>query len=59
MAWKILLLKQLWKNWTCSSPDSGKWTNLVGGIWKEYQQMQVRNLPRQSSKNNAKLAEFI
>ena len=24
----------------------GKLTNLVGGIWKESQQMQVRSLPR-------------
>ena len=36
----------------------GKSTNLVGGIWKESQQMQVRSLPRLSSKRNVKLAEF-
>ena len=24
--------KKLWKNWTCSIPDSGKLTNLDGGI---------------------------
>ena len=40
-------------------PDSGKSTNLVGGIWKESQQMQVRSLPRRISKKNAKLAEFF
>ena len=39
--------------------DSGKLTNLVGGIWKEYQQMQVRSLPRWISKMNARLAEFV
>ena len=59
MAWKISLLQKLWTNWTCSSPDSGKLTNLAGGIWKEYQQMQVRSLPRQSSKRNVKLAELV
>ena len=37
----------------------GELTNLDGGIKKESQQMQVRSLPRRSSKNNAKLAEFI
>ena len=36
-----------------------KLTNLAGGIWKEYQQMQVRSLTRRSSKRNVKLAEFI
>ena len=29
---EISLLKRLWTNWICSSPDSGKSTNLVGGI---------------------------
>ena len=29
---EISLLKKLWTNWTCSIPDSGKLTNLAGGI---------------------------
>ena len=37
--------KKLWTNWICSSPDSGKLTNLYGGIQKEFQQMQVHSLP--------------
>ena len=37
----------------------GKMDELDCGIFKEFQQMQIRSLPRQSSKNNAKLAEFI
>ena len=37
----------------------GKSANLVGGIWKESHQMQVRSLPRRSSKKNVKLAEFV
>ena len=47
------------KNWKCSSPDSGKLTNLAGGIWNESQQMQVRSLPRRISKWNVKLTEFV
>ena len=45
MAWKISLLQKLWTNWTCSSPDSGKLTNLDGDIKKESQQIQVCSLP--------------
>ena len=59
MAWKISLLQKLWKNWICSSPDSGKSTNLAGGVWKESQQMRVRSLPQRSSKRNVKLADFF
>ena len=32
MAWKILLLQNLWKNWICFSPDLRKSTNLADGI---------------------------
>ena len=59
MVWKILLLQKLWTNWTCFNSDSEKLTNLVGGIWKESQQMQVRSLPRRSLKMNIKLAVFV
>ena len=59
MAWKISLLQKLWTNWICSSPDSGKLTNLAGGVWKESQKMQVLSLPWLSSNRNVKLAEFV
>ena len=36
----------------------GKSTNLVGGIWKEFQQMQELSLPRRSLKRNVKFAVF-
>ena len=38
---------------------SEKSTNLVGGIWKEFQQMQERSLPRRSLKRNVKFTEFV
>ena len=50
---------EFWKNWTCFNLDLAKSTNLVGGIWKEFQQMQVRSLPRQSLKRTVKFAEFV
>ena len=44
MVWIISQQKKLWTNWICFSPDSGKWTNLDCGIYKESQQLQVRSL---------------
>ena len=40
------------------SPDSVKSTNLVGGIWREFQQMQELSLPRRSLKRNVNFTEF-
>ena len=59
MVWRKFKLKKLWTSSICFNLDLVKWNNLDGGIKKESQQMQVRSLPRQSSKMNAKLAEFV
>ena len=59
MVWRKSQQSNLWTNWIYFNPDFVKLTILDGGLWKEFQQMQVRSLPRRNSKKNDKLADLV